>query len=57
MSKDINEENKKDLNDFDISKKIHCKGASIHGINTIALMVRMELYVDEFRWKSADKNT
>lgn len=35
-----------------IGETIGCKGAVIAGINTIALLMRMELYVDEHRWKS-----
>jgi hypothetical protein len=32
-------------------------GAIFQGINTIGLMLRMELYVDEHRWKSlSDSN-
>ena len=36
-----------------IAEKINCPGAVITGINTIALMTRMELYVNEKVWKSA----
>jgi hypothetical protein len=39
---------------LDIASRLGCKGATIQGINTIALMMRMELYVDEIRWKSLD---
>jgi hypothetical protein len=34
---------------------IECPGAMITGINTIALMARIELYVDEMKWKKLDK--
>lgn len=42
---------------YDLGEKLNCKGAIINGINTIALMLRMELYVDEHRWKSVNKET
>lgn len=42
---------------FNLAKKINCKGAIINGVNTLALMSRMELYVDEYKWKNVDKNT
>lgn len=43
-----------DLQQFDIAEKVNCPGAVINGINTMGLMLRMELYVDEHRWKSLD---
>jgi len=32
---------------------INCKGANMSGINTIAYLARLELYVPEHQWKSA----
>ena len=45
------------IENFDIASKIRCPDAQIQGVNTTALMVRLELFVDELRWKSVDKNT
>ena len=41
-------------NNSDIARAINCQGAVISGINTIALMARMELYVDRALWHSCD---
>jgi hypothetical protein len=42
---------------FDIGKRLNCPRANISGINTIGLMLRMELYVDEDRWNKATEET
>ena len=42
---------------FDLASFLHCPGATFQGINTLALLVRLELYVDEGRWKSLDRHT
>ncbi len=39
------------IGSFNLQEEIGCKGAQINGINTVALMMRLELYVDEQRWK------
>jgi hypothetical protein len=54
MVKVYKQSSSRDLNpeDFDIAKQIRCPGALISGINTCALMLRIELFVDEWRWKS-----
>jgi len=36
----------------DLGRRLGCPGAVISGINTIGLMLRIELFVDEHRWKS-----
>lgn len=36
-----------------LEKTINCQGASISGINTIAYLGRLELYLLEHHWKSA----
>jgi hypothetical protein len=43
-----------DLSDKGIPDALGCPGSQIGGINTTALMLRMELYVDEYRWHSLD---
>jgi len=43
-----------DLNPEDLARRLGCPGAVISGINTFALMLRIELFVDEYRWKSLD---
>lgn len=35
---------------FDVGEALRCPGAQISGINTMALLMRLELYVDEHRW-------
>jgi len=49
MVKVYKQSSSRDLNpeDFDIAKQIGCPGALISGINTCALMLRIELFVDE----------
>jgi hypothetical protein len=42
---------------FDLGDFLRCPGAVFQGINTLALLLRMELYVDESRWKSLDRST
>jgi hypothetical protein len=42
---------------FDLADFLRCPGAVFQGINTLALLLRMELYVDESRWKSLDRST
>ena len=42
---------------FDLASFLRCPGATFQGINTLALLLRMELYVDESRWKSLDRST
>ena len=42
---------------FNIAERLKCPGALISGINTIGLMMRMELYLDEDRWKALDVNS
>lgn len=37
--------------------RIGCPGAQIQGINTAALMIRLEMYVDEARWKRLDEES
>jgi hypothetical protein len=45
--------NNKEYPEFSLSKMINCQNASISGINTTAYLSRIELYVDEFKWKKA----
>lgn len=52
LENEYNEEAK-----FNIAERLRCPGALITGINTIGLMMRMELYLEEERWKSLDVNT
>jgi hypothetical protein len=40
---------------FNIPQALGCPGSQISGINTMALMLRMELYVDEARWRSDEE--
>jgi hypothetical protein len=42
---------------LNLAERLNCKGALLQGINTIGLMMRLELYVDERSWQAADKNT
>lgn len=36
---------------------VHCEGAGFNGINTIAYLSRLELYVPEKQWKAASMFT
>ena len=38
---------------FEIEKEINCQDALISGINTVAYLSRLELYVSEDHWKKA----
>mmetsp|Transcript_8811 Transcript_8811/g.6551 ORF Transcript_8811/g.6551 Transcript_8811/m.6551 type:complete len:101 (-) Transcript_8811:342-644(-) len=40
-----------------IANMLNCEGAKIQGINTMALMSRLELYVDKDKWLNSSKFT
>lgn len=42
---------------MNLDERINCEGALFTGINTIAMMARIELFVDEERWRSSSKDT
>ena len=41
----------------DYPNRIGCPDAQIQGINTSALLLRLEMYVDEARWKDVNEDT
>ena len=61
MASTLNDEEEKSSltasSNITLGDKIGCTGGVFNGINTIALMLRMELYVDENRWKNSSKET
>ena len=61
MASTLNDEEEKSSltasSNITLGDKIGCPGGVFNGINTIALMLRMELYVDENRWKNSSKET
>jgi hypothetical protein len=54
LDNEFKEHHSSEMSEFELGRKIGCEGALIQGINTLGLMMRMELYVDEARWKSLD---
>lgn len=54
LDSDILGKHSSELGEYDLGRMIGCDGAQIQGINTLGLMMRLELYVDEARWKSLE---
>jgi hypothetical protein len=55
-SEEDESENMEESKGANIAEQVNCKGGEINGINTIALMARMELYANEIRWRGASQS-